>query len=133
MMQVFKAAKAKTKDGWLKLGMKYWEEQRKQKPGDMMIIMLGVNILIPLCVAALGNADTLAPLLDTVKTEWSSSGVLLAGLIGTVIGVLALLLGRGWMALVYGLMGAFIGGSASGISSCAANTGSGISWTAPTP
>lgn len=130
MKEGIKAVTGKVQDGWLKLGMKYWEEQRKQKPGDMMIIMLGVNILIPLCVAAMGHADSLAPLLTKVSTEWGGSGVLVAGLVGTVIGVVALLLGRGWMALLYGLVGAFIGGSASGISKCAADTGSGITWTA---
>jgi len=129
-MQSIKTAMARVQDGWLKLGIKFVEEQRKNKPGDMMIIMLAVNIVIPLCVAALGHADAMSPLLSKVQTEWGGSGVVLAGLIGTVIGVLALLLGRGWMSLVYGLVGAFIGGSASSLSKCAADTGAGINFTA---
>ena len=128
MKEGFKTVKMKVQEGWLKLGVKFGEEQRKQKPADMVIIMLAVNIIVPLCVAALSHADAMAPLLTEVTTQWGGSGVLLAGLIGTIIGVLALLFGRGWMALVYGLMGAFIGGAAGNISNCAVETGSGITF-----
>jgi hypothetical protein len=130
MKERFNTVTKKVWNGWLKFGVKFVEEQRKQKPGDMILIIFAVNILIPLAAAAIGHADSLAPLLGKVQSEWTGSGVLLAGLIGTVIGVLALLLGRGWMALVYGLVGAFIGGAAADLTSCAVTTGDSIDFTA---
>lgn len=101
--------------------------EENKKP-DMMLVILIVNIVVPVLLSTLVQADALQPLLDKTKTEWEGSGVILAALIGIVVGTLSLLFGRGWISLLYGLIGAFLGGGAYGISSCTTSQGKGVNW-----
>ncbi|GAB5047567.1 hypothetical protein [Thermodesulfovibrio sp. TK110] len=92
------------------------------------VIGLVIALVLSLVLPAISHADALQPIYDKAKSEWEGSGVLVAGLIGVVVGVVALLLGRGWMSLVYALIGAFLGGGASGIATSCVNTGKGVNW-----
>lgn len=92
------------------------------------VVSLVLALVLPLVLPAIGHADALQPIYDKARSEWEGSGVLVAGLVGVVVGVVALLLGRGWMALVYALIGAFLGGGASGIATSCVNTGKGVNW-----
>ncbi|GER94878.1 hypothetical protein A45J_2689 [hot springs metagenome] len=103
-------------------------KEENKKPGLLHLIVL-VNIIVPIVLSSLGHADSLQPLVDKTKTEWEGSGVILATLIGVIIGAVLGMFGKGWSGLVYGLLGGFIGGGAYGISSCTTTQGKGINWT----
>jgi len=105
------------------------ETKRESERPSMLLTMLIVNMVVPVLLSSLGWADALQPLLEKTRTEWEGSGVVLATLVGVIIGTVIGMFNKGWSPLVFALIGGFIGGGAAGISSCTTSSGKSVNWT----